>query len=409
MSQPPSYTADNSPPSYEALVKRFEDAVGSNPTPEKYLSVADTFTTEEITILADGSEIVPPPVDSDEEKAKFKASAASTRETEIFKAVMKAASEGATVAAFRLRSMLQEIHLKIIELDRIERSGFEPEMRGFVLEYDAILRIISIAAAEIKADGGRFDVMLIPVCLNPDVSNTTKRTLLLRFIADAENHEQTSQEAQDRLRTLKTNLISFVTRFDDWGKEREGELEQQIQDLQEEINQLRDEILKATKDIETLQAIQKIFASMSLFALIFSGPVAAIIAIGGMIGVAGTAIAIAAKNKLIEHLNHNILGKEGDIDRAREKIVIIQNTRAGLTMLRDTNLTSISEDVNLLDSFWNRAKQDAYSLLRYVDGDTESEYVEDYLEFGLETYKDLAEYIGDFGRSITNTMTEIGI
>ncbi|KAE8394960.1 hypothetical protein BDV23DRAFT_145951 [Aspergillus alliaceus] len=403
---PPQYGAETSPPSYEELVERFKAAVGDNPTAEKYLEVADSFGPKEIDVLADSCGDGFPPVESEEDLNKLKESMSKELKSELVRASAKAASVQAKEAALRIRAIFNLIHRKIVQLDLIEESEFEEEMRGFIIEYDEILSMVGEVAREMKGMGNHLDTLLIPTCASEKVSKEAKVQLVKNFLRDTERHEGISAQAQYRISEMKIKFNEFVAKFDQWGEKREGELREEIRKLQGEIRGLRDDITRTDQQIQDLQFAMKLIGSLSLFGLLFGGLVAVILGIVSVIGVAATAIAIAAKRKKIASLDRQILGKENEISELEKEIQIIQAARAALTTLRDSNLDTISEDILLVDNYWQGLKATSLELLSYVEDGTAMEYIDDVIDFGIETYRDVGEYIGDYGEAISRVMSE---
>ncbi|GFF22973.1 hypothetical protein IFM46972_00520 [Aspergillus udagawae] len=403
-SPPPQYGTDKSPPSYDELMARVEAEVGKDPTPEKYLQVVGSLNDQEIDILADSSGEGFPPVESEEDLKALKRTLAREMQSDFLKASAKASATEATEAAVRLYRIFDKILQKIIELDAIEVSGFEPEMRGYLLEYDAILQLAGRVALDMEPLGEHFDKMLLPVCYNDKVSKEAKRQLVDNFLKDTAQQEKDAREAQKRIRELKENFNRFVAKFDDWGKDKEGELLEEIKQLQRDIQGLRQDILKVEKEIEDLQFVMKLVSSLSLIGLLFGGWTALIIGLVGVIGVAATAAAISAKQEKIKRLNKEILAKEGKIQEKEQEIKLIQEARSMLTTLRDSNLDTISADILLVDNFWQRMRADTFALLDYVEDGTAFEYIEDVMEYGIETYKDLGVYVADYGRNVLGSL-----
>ncbi|KAK5791001.1 hypothetical protein VI817_006310 [Penicillium citrinum] len=424
-------STDASPPSYDELLKRYETAVGDNPTPEKYIEVAGTFTDSELDILAETPVEGVPPVDNDEDLAALKQKASREMQSDYLKTTARIGAEEATEAALRLRKIFETIHEKIIELDSYEVSGFEPEMRGYVLKWRAWVTVsnfslpygISLPWPRAQYFGLDFDELLLPVCDNDKVSKETKIKLVNNFLTDTARHREVSENASGRIRTLKTNFNTFVAKFDDWGKVREGELRDDIVKLNEEIQALQHEILGIEKEIEDLQFIMKLVSSLSLLGLLFGGWTAVIIGLVGAIGVAATAAAIAAKQEKIQRQSlhsfwapttslktstgkrNEIQAKNGQIEDKEKEIKFIQETRSKLRTLRDSSLETISADVITVDTFWQRIEADTYGLLDYVENDSDFEYIEDVMDYGITTYQDLGVYVAGYGRAVIGGMS----
>ncbi|CEJ85917.1 hypothetical protein VHEMI03958 [[Torrubiella] hemipterigena] len=405
---PPSYSSGAAPPSYESLLKRLNDEVGPNPTPEKYLSVSESFTPEEIKIIAENSPEEPPPIDTPEQKKQFRVAASKGVSAKVTEDALKTAAEEATEAAQVLRDLFRSAHNKILEIDQIVVSGFEPDMRRFKDEYEKILDGSRAVANNISTFGLQFDTMMIPLALDDKVLLEAKLRVIGLFVSQAQSHGNAAKEVQRDLRTLQTAFISFVPRFDTCAQAREGNLEQQITLLRRLIGDLQVDIAKIEKKILITQAAMGISGGLMVAALA-GGPVGFIVAAFGFLGVAASAAVLVGLYKHRSNLQREINENERRIEVIAREIALIQKTRSELMALRDEHITIVNDNIAMLDKFWQFVVADAEYLLAYLEGagDIEiPEYVDDYLHEGVRVYTAMANHIKDYGRGIAGVLGE---
>ncbi|KHN96032.1 uncharacterized protein MAM_06137 [Metarhizium album ARSEF 1941] len=407
---PPAYTAGTALPSYDELMKRFNDRVGANPTPEKYLEVGDTFSLQEIEILVNNGPCEPP-FTCPEDAKKFRVSAGKGLSSKITLDALKQGAEEATNAAQRLRRMFRELHDKVIEIDQIEVSGFEPDMRKFQetgKEFESILSGSRAVATQISSFGTRLDKLIIPFVMDEELGLEDKKRVVRQFIDGAKGHEKSAKNVQTKLLSLQTRFISFVPRFDSWAQRKEGDLHESIRAIQRMLEFLQGELLKIEEKIRVVQGIMGLSGALMLGALA-GGPVGLILGIFGFIGVTASAAILVSYYRKRSDVQRQILAKENEIEEIRKEIQKIQDARAGITALRDEYLPTINDSIDILHSYWQRIIGDAQRLLEYLSGaeDIEiPEYLDDYINEGIAVYSSIAEYIKDFARGISGVLGE---
>ncbi|KAI1957058.1 hypothetical protein LOZ58_005980 [Ophidiomyces ophidiicola] len=400
---PPSYMADSSPPSYDELVRRYEAAVGSSPTPQRCFAVANSFNETEIEILIKGLPIEEPPVGDGASLKLFKTRAAKALSQEYVQGLLQTSAENATEAALRLRTMFHEIHLKIFEIDAIHPSGFEPRVRASKTEFNSILDLSRRVALDIKNMGVDFDGRIIPIVLDDEVPLPAKRSRVATFLASANDHLVKSKDIKRRLQTLKITFTSLVGDFDRWAADKEGDLQREIQQLLAKLDDMQVELAKIDDKINVIKAARAI-SGILILAFLIPGPVGIALGIAGIIGIGASSVALAIYNKK---------RFEAEIHEKREKLRIIQTARTELLELRDAHMLRFGDDIEILDGFWQRIVADAEELAETLEdsgGEQPAEYVEFYYSEGIRickfstSYETLATYIGDYGNGISKVL-----
>ncbi|OAA39757.1 hypothetical protein NOR_06177 [Metarhizium rileyi] len=406
---PPAYTAGTAPPSYEALMKRFNDSVGPNPTPEKYLEVGDAFTLDEIEILASNSPTESPPVTCPEDAKRFKTSAGKGLSSSTAQEAFQMGAAQATEAAQGLRRMFGEIHRKILEIDQIEISGFEPNMRQFKNKYETILSESRAVANDISTYGAQFDKLIVPFCIDKKIDvqdkmemvrgfisvrlsttvsrNPTKvrRDIILTDLQKATDHEKRAKKVQTDLRSLQTDFISWVPRFDDWAQKKEGNLLQQIRAIQMILVELQKDLADIEHKIRVVGGAMVLSGGL-MAAAVAGGPVGLVVGLFGFIGLSASAAILIVYNRKRAGIKREILQRENEIEDIQKDIKLIQDTRVEITNLRDEHLPTINANIDLLDSYWQAVVGEAQYLLQYLEGaeDVEVRHIQSYAQPQVE-------------------------
>ncbi|KAI1914232.1 hypothetical protein LOZ65_005678 [Ophidiomyces ophidiicola] len=389
---PPSYTADSSPPSYDELVRRYEAAVGSSPTPQRCFTVANSFNETEIEILIKGLPIEEPPVGDGASLKLFKTRAAKALSQEYVRGLLQTSAENATEAALRLR--------------------FEPRVRASKTEFNSILDLSRRVALDIKNMGVDFDGRIIPIVLDDEVPLPAKRSRVATFLASANDHLVKSKDIKRRLQTLKITFTSLVGDFDRWAADKEGDLQREIQQLLAKLDDMQVELAKIDDKINVIKAARAI-SGILILAFLIPGPVGIALGIAGIIGIGASSVALAIYNKKRFAHQYSMLGVEAEIHEKREKLRIIQTARTELLELRDAHMLRFGDDIEILDGFWQRIVADAEELAETLEdsgGEQPAEYVEFYYSEGIRickfstSYETLATYIGDYGNGISKVL-----
>lgn len=127
-STPPAYSTEASPPSYEEVVKKLDNLVGPNPTPEKVLDVAKKLSKQDLSTLVENHDSHPP-LKTDNEKHKFAIGSSKTASSGEASKYIQPAASSASRAAKEISATFQQLQLKIAQIDSIHQSGFSKPLQ----------------------------------------------------------------------------------------------------------------------------------------------------------------------------------------------------------------------------------------------------------------------------------------
>jgi hypothetical protein len=142
---PPLYTPGDPLPPYDEVVKRLHDLVGDSPSPgQVYEKAIQGLTQPELETLTSAHKDHFP-LTTDEEKTQFSIGMSKTSSSEEAIQYLQVAAASACSAAQDIQATFNQLLLKLIEIDKSEKSDFQTSLKQLqeVFRYSSLDKLIS--------------------------------------------------------------------------------------------------------------------------------------------------------------------------------------------------------------------------------------------------------------------------
>lgn len=126
---PPQYNAEDAPPSYEDVVKKFTAALGNGKDPEKILDAMASLNLADCKVVCDKNGSKLGPIVGEKDMEKFQLGAEQAASLPVAQEHLKKVANTATRAVKDIDMVFNRLLLKIMEIDKIHESGFVPKLR----------------------------------------------------------------------------------------------------------------------------------------------------------------------------------------------------------------------------------------------------------------------------------------
>ncbi|PLB48703.1 hypothetical protein P170DRAFT_359049 [Aspergillus steynii IBT 23096] len=400
------YTAGEAPPSYDSIVGKIDEAVGSTRTPDKYLEVVKSLSSAEIGVIADGAKDHPPPIYTEEDKKTFAIGAAKAASEDSATKHLETAANKATLAAKEIRGVFQSIELKITEIDQIHMSNFLPELEKHQKTFNDILGDSRLLATDISQYGKSFDGIIVQFCADQTISVDDRIKQIGDYIEKTQKFEDDSTSIKNRFDSLTSDFTKFVGTFGTWAKDKEGELNDQIKELNKEIAELNAKLVKLQKSLMVLGIAAGVGLPALAVAAALSGPFAPFVAIGGLIALGATAASIAGISIAIAVTSNDIKAKQSEKEGLQEQIEQIQHARQELQDLGTQKLKVFTDNVNVLSGYWTATTAQAHEIQAWLkDGASMAKrpkYMQMNLDHGVQIYAALSVFLDNYASGLTS-------
>ncbi|KZF26980.1 hypothetical protein L228DRAFT_280117 [Xylona heveae TC161] len=426
---PPPYEPHSSPPSYDDVVAKVSQMVGTDATPQKYIDAAATLNENEIDILVSGGDFSDP-IKTEEDNKKFCEGAAKALTSHESTEHLRESSNAAVDASNEINRVFVSLHLKIAQIDRIHRSDFEPALiknqlvivsfmsSTFLANTDTIKKYLGILtesrvlATEVAIHGNRFDDLIIPFCTDENIPTETRRTILNGFISDMEKARERARETENNFTNLQISFTSFIADFSTWAVEREGQLTEELEHIMKELSELQEKLTSLNISLLALGsgALGLPFvAGLLAGGAAVSGFLAPFLAIAGLIalGVSVAAVVSMAALGIVKAVTETqIREKERQRASLSARIEEIRQAREELVALGEEKLEIFRVNVNVLQSVWNSVAIDAQIIMGHLDGALSlvdfPQHIINSLERANSIYTVMAEYLTNYAKGITS-------
>ncbi|GLA73793.1 hypothetical protein AtubIFM55763_004725 [Aspergillus tubingensis] len=393
---PPTYVAGDSPPSYEEVANKVNQLVGSDPTPQKYLDVATSLSEEERKVLSDGAE-ANNPIKTEDDKRKLSLGAAKTMSREDTVAKMQEDASAASAAVVAIDGSFTALQVKIAEIDQLEQTNFLVQLNENKSKYNDVLTTSRTMAAEISQYGSSFDKLIVPLCSDESLTVELRLEQINKFIERADGFREKGEQINKDFDNLVNDFILFKAQFGQWGKDKQGELRQDIEDLLADISDLNDKLGKLRISLLALGVGLGAGLAAAGIGLALSGPVAPFILIGGLIFAGATAAAVAGIAISMGIIQNEIDGKNQQIKDKNAEIDAIDQARTGLETLGDEQFTVFQQNVKVLQSYWTVVQADAVEIKGWLQ---DGANMANSLNEAVSVYASLGKYMDAYAKGI---------
>lgn len=408
-------TTEN-PPSYQSVVSGLEQKLRTAPTDLGHVTnVLNSLSENEKQVLTSNTETkaISPATVTDEQHAAVAQGMVDAMKSNLGSAFIKTAATNARNAVKAIDAMFTHVLSELSSIDSKystltpKEGPFAKRLDAIRMEYQSIVDDSRTLAIKIAQYGKQFGSMIVPFSQEKDIPLEERRQKVQEFITRATQFETDSGVINTRFQNVKAAMTTFTGTFSNWAQERENAIGSEIADLQNQISDLNDEINAKTIAMIALGAVAG--ASLPITGVIAAccGPAAPVVMLVGCLvafATAGTAIGLCFK---ISSLKDQRAQKQRDIDKLNIEKKGIQDTRAKLNSLKDEQLATFKDNVDVLATFWQCAKGDAQKVLEALQSaDSYAKYPK-YLMIQLNEansiYEILAQYLEEYAKGVDMT------
>ncbi|KAH8106619.1 hypothetical protein DFH11DRAFT_1732700 [Phellopilus nigrolimitatus] len=395
------------PPSYESVVARFEQSLGTNPKPQDVLNAIDQLPQYEVDVLA--SNALEMPALTDEQKAAFTLGVAKTMSSPEAVEKLKIDAGNASAACKAIEIMFTNL---TVELAKIDAKNIPPKEGPFVSRFEPLyqkfLLIVNTStdlAVKIAIYGEQFESVIIPFCDDESQSTEERLEIITQFINDAETFSEGSNAITTGLTELKLEFISFLGSFSNWASDKETADTKEVKQLQEKLIVLKGDIFKLTETLDkfafSVTASLAVLGAGVLLASTFLGPFAII---GGLLFL-GISLASMVQYAISIILKRNeVSATQARIDDLVKSISDIKATRKELEQLGTEKLKLFNNNITVIGLFWKNAHNDALAIKVWLEGGAKFAnkplYMEKSVNEAVRIYSTMAIYLRQYADGI---------
>ncbi|KAH8112481.1 hypothetical protein DFH11DRAFT_1545834 [Phellopilus nigrolimitatus] len=399
--------SSDAPPSYESVVARLEQRLGSNPKPQEVLDVAKQLHQYEIDILVDNAgkaaDLTPA------EQAAFTVGVAKTMSSQDAVPYLKTAATDAAAACSEIENMFINLTSTLASIDAKnippKEGPFVPRFKILNQEFLRIVRDSGDLAVKIANYGLRFDSEIIPICTDEKYTVAQRKEKLEKFIKDADTFSEKAGVLERSFSDLKFDFATFTGSFGGWAFDKEGADTKELEQARKDLETLRKELSELKIALFAVGGAAAASLPVTGILALLSGPFAPFVIIGGLIfaglstsSVVGLAVAITSKKEQVE-------AKQARIDALVQSINDIKATREKLELLGTENLKLFNQNVSVMALLWTSAHNDALEIKTWLEDGAEDvdmpEYMLRSVNDAVDIYKTMAGYLRQYADGIT--------
>ncbi|RBQ79261.1 hypothetical protein FVER53590_09926 [Fusarium verticillioides] len=398
---PPQYNAEDAPPSYEDVVKKFTAALGNGKDPEKILDAMASLNLADCKVVCDKNGSKLGPIVGEKDMEKFQLGAEQAASLPVAQEHLKKVANTATRAVKDIEMVFNRLLLKIMEIDKIHESGFVPKLRHHQETFSDLIRESRLLAREISQHGQEFDELTVEFCADKTISVEERINRIEGFRKEAEGFETASVDMQKRFEKLNNDFTEFIGEFKAWAEDKEKELDKKLTQVIKEIGDLKIRIS------EVIVSLGFALAGTVIGAMIFAAghsPFSFILIAAGLIlcGLSGVAAMRFIATYLV--LSNELKQKEKLKKEYESQLKMIQKARSELVSLGNEGLGTFWDKIGFLKGYWVRASSDAEAIeiwLKKGASDAKwPDYMKKSLHKNVKIYKALSTYLEEYSRGV---------
>ncbi|KAH8112479.1 hypothetical protein DFH11DRAFT_1728648 [Phellopilus nigrolimitatus] len=400
--------SSDAPPSYESVVARLEQRLGSKPKPQDVLDTTKQLPQYEIDILiSNAGKIVDMTPD---QKTTFTIGVAREMSSKDAALSLRTAAADATAACSEIEVMFTNLMRTLASIDAMsippKEGAFVPRFRTLNQMFRQIVHDSKDLAVKIAVYGLRFDSVIIPICKDTSLTIEKRKEKIGEFIKDADTFSDKAAAMEKSLNNLKSDFAVFIGSFSGWASDKEGADTKELEQARKDLDELRNELSKLRVALFAVGGVAAASLPVTGILALLSGPFAPIVIIGGLIfagvstsSVVGLAIAIDSKKKQVE-------AKQARIDALVQSINDIKATREKLELLGTENLKLFNQNVSVMTLLWTSAHNDALEIKTWLEGGAKDADMPEYMLISVNEavsiYKTMADYLRQYADGIAS-------
>ncbi|KAH8112478.1 hypothetical protein DFH11DRAFT_1879238 [Phellopilus nigrolimitatus] len=400
--------SSDAPPSYESIVARFEQCLGSNPKPQEVLNVAKQVSQYEIDILVANAGKTADLTQAEE--AAFTVGVAKTLSSQDAALKLKTVAADAAAACSEIETMFTNLTSTLASIDAKnippKEGAFVPRFRILNQEFRQIVHLSKDLAIKISVYGLRFDSVIIPICKDKSLSTEQRKEKLVEFINDADSFRGEVGTIEKNFSNLKTNFATFLSSFGSWASDKEGADTEELKQARKDLDQLRMEVSELRAALLAVGSLAATSLPVTAILAYLSWPFAEFVILGGLIfaglstvTVLGLAISYSSKVGQVE-------AKQARIDSLVQSINDIKTTREKLRLLGTENLPLFNHNISVLALLWTSAHNDANAIKKWLESGAKDADMPEYMLISVNEavsiYKTMAGYLRQYADGIAS-------
>ncbi|KAH8112484.1 hypothetical protein DFH11DRAFT_1728656 [Phellopilus nigrolimitatus] len=399
--------SSDAPPSYESVVARLEQRLGSNPKPQEVLDVAKQLPQYEIDILVANAiqldDLTPA------QEAALHAGMVKSMSSQDAVFSLETASDNAASACNAIETMFSNLLRMLASIDAKYTSpkegAFVPRFERLNQAFRQVVYNSTDLVTDISAYASRFDMIIIPLSYDNALTVEQRKAKIGQFIKDAETFSEKSYAMHNRLSKLKDDFAVFVGSFSGWAVDKEGADTDALKQARAELTVLKNELSNLKTALHVFGAAAAVSLPVAGLLALMPTAYVTLIIIGGLViaglstaTVVGLAIAITAKEGEIE-------SKQTRINDLVAAINEIKTTREKLQRLGSDDLTLFNKNITILSMLWTSAHVDAQRIEKWLEDGAKDADLPRYMKISINdaanAYKTMSVYLTDYAKGIT--------
>ncbi|KAH8106624.1 hypothetical protein DFH11DRAFT_1232198 [Phellopilus nigrolimitatus] len=398
--------SSDGPPSYESVVARFEQSLGSNPKPQDVLNAIDQLPQYEIGVLSSNPHEMP--VLTDEQKAAFSLGVAKTISSPEAADKFKEAAVKASAACKAIEIMFTNLTVELAKIDAKnippKEGPFVPRLARLNQEYLRAVHLSKDLAVKISVYGQQFDTVIIPFCNDESQSTEERLKKITQFINEADTFSKDTGAIDDSFDNIKNDFTAFIGSFGDWASDKEGADTKELEQLRRDLKKMNTEISDLRSNLTVFSGIATAALPVVQAMLSITGPLVPFVIIGGLLVAGIGAVFMFNIITTINSRNNEVSAIQARIDDLVESVNDIKVTHEKLKLLGTENLQLFNQNIPVIVSLWRSAHNDALEIKAWLEGSAKGVdkplYMEKSVYEAVSIYKTMADYLRQYADGI---------
>ncbi|KAK2017987.1 hypothetical protein LZ32DRAFT_654212 [Colletotrichum eremochloae] len=225
---------------------------------------------------------------------------------------------------------------------------------------------------------------------------------------EAEDLESEAGKLHEAFSKFLTDMTTYTGRFDCWATEKEGIPTGQINQLNKEIGDLKQELAKLTTAMIALGGVAGVGLPALAVGAACAGPYAPIvIGIGvGVVFAIGTVEAITGMAFSSSAIKKEIEAKEAQKNNLKTQINAIQQSRSELKALGVTLADDNANVVGINNTAWSYCQDDAVEIKKWLENGAGDTDIREYMALELGKADGIYSVVGKYLKKYADTLAD---
>ncbi|KAH8112477.1 hypothetical protein DFH11DRAFT_1785784 [Phellopilus nigrolimitatus] len=398
----------DAPPSYESVVARLEQRLGSNPKPQEVIDAVNQLPQYEIDILVanagkiDDLKPIEDPI--------FHAGMVKTMSTPSAASHLTTAAADAAAACNAIETMFTNSLRTLTTIDAKypppAGGPFAPRFRTLNQAFRGVVHNSKDLAIDFAVDSHRFDAVLIPMCNDKTLTTEFRTTKIQNFINDVNGISTQSDDMHKKFDKLKVDFAVFTGSFRDWAFDKEDADTKELEQARKDLENLKSELSSLETTFFSIGSVATFTLPVISILATMPIPYANYVIVGGLIIAGLSAVATAALASSITSKKGQIESKQTHINALAASISDIKATREKLKTLGENDLTLFNKNISILSLLWNSVIDDARRIKRWLESGANDADMPHYMKTSINeaviAYKAMSNYLNQYANGISS-------